>query len=91
MHGSQTCIRPGRQIAWPNEEEAMPSNGQWRQVIRPADSVTGIDALHRRADGVVTIWHQTGYGYRLTAVSPNGATWQTTGRTKQICRARIHV
>jgi hypothetical protein len=66
----------------------MRTNG-WRTLIRPADSVTGINALHRRADGIVTIWHQTGDGYRLTAVSPNGAVQQTTGRTKQACRARI--
>lgn len=64
------------------------ANG-WRTLIRPADGVTGINALHKRADGIVTIWHQTDGGYRLTAVSPNGAIQQTTGRTKAACRARI--
>jgi hypothetical protein len=66
----------------------MPSNG-WTTLIRPDDGVTGINALHRRSDGIVTIWHQIADGYRLTAVSPNGSIQQTTGRTKAACRARI--
>jgi hypothetical protein len=66
----------------------MASNG-WRTLIRPDDSVTGINALHRRYDGIVTIWHKTASGYRLTCVEPNGKIQQTTGRTKQACRARI--
>jgi hypothetical protein len=64
------------------------SNG-WRTLIRPDDGVTGINALHRRADGIVTIWHRTSDGYRLTTVGPSGKVQQVTGRTKAACRIRI--
>ena len=66
----------------------MPANG-WRTLIRPDDGVTGINALHRRTDGIVTVWHQTADGYRLTVISPNGTVQQSTGRTKHACRNRI--
>jgi len=64
------------------------ANG-WKTLIRPADGVTGINAVHRRADGIVTVWHRTVDGYRLTCIEPSGKIQQTTGRTKQACRARI--
>jgi hypothetical protein len=66
------------------------SNG-WRTFIRPRDGASGLNALHRRADGLVTVWHQPGERgdddrYRLTAVYPDGAVRQATGRTKRSAR-----
>ena len=65
----------------------MRTNG-WRTAIRNHE-VRGINAVNYRTDGIVTVWHRTTEGYRLTVVQPNGKIQQSTGRTKHACRNRI--
>lgn len=71
------------------------SNG-WRSIIRPREKAHGLNALNRRTDGLVTVWHEPGERgdsdrYRVTGVWPDGSVRQATGRTKQGARNALRI